>query len=40
MKALNAFMAFIKPFEGTAEKSENKNLSYFLLFVWDWDGKG
>ena len=37
---MKAFEAFIKPFEAPTEKYENKNVSYFFLFVRDWDGKG
>ena len=35
---MKSFKAFIKPFE--PKKWENKNLTYFFLVVWDWDGKG
>ena len=28
----------MKTFRGTTKKCENKNLTEFFLFVWDWDG--
>ena len=39
LKRLRSLRPAIKPFETPQKKYENKNLSYFFLFVRDQDGK-
>ena len=34
------FTLLCETFWGTTKKYENKNLTYFFLFVRDWDGNG